>query len=98
MDVWGTMQAGTDRDLEGLIEDAADLGSGKCFAAQAQGADAAGHVAMAEDFVAADLVEAFPQAFDEFDFVPVNLGEALLGDIFDAGGEAGDAEDVGCAA
>src|SRR5262245_26695762 len=65
VDVRGAVQARADGDVERLVQDAADLGGGERFAAEGEGADAARHVAMAEDFVAADVVEPAPETFDE---------------------------------
>src|SRR5258705_155588 len=61
MDVRSAVQAGAYCDLERLIENAADLRCRERFRAQAQRAHAVAHVAMAEDFVAADLVQSLPQ-------------------------------------
>src|SRR5206468_2188420 len=57
-----------------------------------------GHVAMAEDFVATDLVESLPEAFDQIDLVAMDLGETLICDILDPGRQPGDAENIGSSA
>ena len=53
---------------------------------------------MAEDLVAADLVEPLPEPFGQRNFVLVNLVQSRFRDVLDAGRQAGDAEDVGRAA
>src|SRR5262245_14008835 len=98
MDVRSAVQPRPNGDLERLIENAADLRGRQAFAAHAERADAFAQVAMAEHLVAADLVEAFPQPLDQLHLAVMNLVEALLLHILDAGRETGDAQDVGRAA
>src|SRR5438093_380965 len=69
VDVGGTVQPRADGDLERLVEDAADLRRRKRFATEAERADAARGVAVAEDFIAADLLQPLPQPLAQRDFV-----------------------------
>src|SRR4051794_29200178 len=89
------MQAWADRNLESLVENTADLGRRKSVGAETDRADAAAVIAMTERHVAAHLVQFFPEALDEPDFVRVNFFDALLLDPFNPGNEAGDAQDIG---
>ena len=70
---YGCSEVRANGDVKRLIEDAADLGGRQAIAAEAERADAARMVAMAEDLVAADFVEPSPETFDQFDFVLVDL-------------------------
>src|SRR5882724_12600190 len=94
MDVRRTMQPRADGDVERLIEDGADLGGRQRLAAEADRTNATGRIAVAENFVAADLVEPSPQPFAQLDLVPVYRVHPTLHDVFHPGDEAGDAEHV----
>src|SRR5439155_12897294 len=58
MDIGGAMQAGPDGDSECLVEDAPDFRRRQHLTAQTQRTDALGMVLVAEDFIAANLLQA----------------------------------------
>src|ERR1044072_3649437 len=49
---------------------------------------------MAEHFVAADVIQALPQALDQVHLLMMDFFESLFLHILDAGSQTGDAEDV----
>src|SRR5437764_14929714 len=69
VNVRGTVQARADGDVEGLVEDAADLGRGQRFAAEAQRADTPGPVAMPEHLEALQFVQLPPKSLDKIHFM-----------------------------
>ena len=68
---------GPDGDVERLVEDAAEFRRRQRLAAEAQRADAAAHVAVAEDLEPADLVELLPEPLVKPDLVGVDLRQAF---------------------
>src|SRR5207237_10719057 len=60
VDVGGAVQARPDGDLEGLVEDAADFRRRQRPRAEAERADAAALIAVAEHFVTANLLQPSP--------------------------------------
>src|SRR5262245_57658448 len=96
MDVRGAVQPRTDGDVERRVEDAAEFRRGDGGVDEAERADATGVVAVPEHLTA-QLVEGAPEPLDQGDLVRVDgLQAALLHEV-NAGGKAGDAEDVGSA-
>src|SRR5262249_51230111 len=94
MNVRGTMQARADSDLEGLIENGADLRSRQHLAAETQRADTPFGIAMAEDLESYQRLQLLPKSLGKLHFMTADLVGSLLLHEADAGCQSGDAEDV----
>src|SRR5262252_2730994 len=87
VDVRGAVQSRSDGHIECLVQDAAQFGRGKRFAAEAQRANAIHCVTMAEYLVVTDLVEPTPQTLGQGRFVRADAFKAMFENKAHAGGK-----------
>src|SRR5262249_61386804 len=78
VDIWGAVQTGTDRDIEGLVEDATDLGCGQRLAAETQRADTPRRVTMPEHLESSQFFQLPPKSLGKLHFMAPDAIEALL--------------------
>ena len=86
------MQTGTNRDVERLIKNAPDLGGRQRLRTKADCADATGHIAMAVDLDAGNVLKLLPQALRQRHLVIVDLCQAFGLDPLNSGRQTGDAK------
>src|SRR5262245_34711551 len=98
MDVRGAMQAGPDRDIERLIEDAAEIRRRQRLGLETNSSDGPRSFTVTVDGHAVNRFQSPAKSIPQFGLMAVNRFRPTVRHELQAGNQPRDAEDVWCAA